>query len=283
MSTRPAGLVGFADAWQRGAPGAVPPGAIEDRARLAEAILSRSAIREARRVRVLSYGALRDVDFHALPFEGAALLHLGPVEYPLDTGRRAPLGERGAPMALVVADPNGDLPAARREARGIADTLAKQEGWTVKLLEGVTRAGCRAELTQAASLHYAGTGVYAGREAGSVLPPRRRSLLRSIHPRPHPRPFGVVLSSCESARTASDAPAEGLSLAQAFIAAGSDSVVAAVRPVRDDLGSKLSKIYHEKFIAGGRVDAPAALREAQLAIENDDPLSDWPAFRVLLP
>lgn len=269
--------------------GPIPPERIKDRARLAETLLApfRERLRGARRIRVLSYGALRDVDFHALPFDGATLLHVAPIAYPLDTGQRAEAPPAETTTALVVADPNGDLPAARREARLIADALTRQRGWRVNLLEGeaATSSALERELKRASFLHYAGHGVYAGREGWeSVLPLAAGGhLLLGDILALAPAPARVVLSSCESARTASDAPAEGLGLAQAFIAAGSESVVAAVRPVEDGLGAKLSKLFYERLIAGGLVDAPAVLREAQLAIEKDAPMSDWPAFRVLLP
>jgi tetratricopeptide (TPR) repeat protein len=272
--------------------GVITPEMVKDRAALAERVLSpfRERIHKAERLRILSYGVLRDVDFHALSFEGAPLVRLLPVEYPLDTGDREPAEAPPAgstPMALVVADPNGDLPSARQEARRVADALTKRGVWKVQLLEGekATSLAVSRDLQQARLLHYAGHGVYAGREGWeSVLPlaAGSRLLLGDILAMNH-APTRVVLSSCETARTALDAPAEGLGVAQAFVTAGSEAVIAPVRPVKDVLGAKLSDLLYGKLVDPGPVDAAAMLREAQLAIQNEDPMSDWAAFRVLLP
>jgi CHAT domain-containing protein len=83
-----------------------------------------------------------------------------------------------------------------------------------------------------------------------------------------------VLSGCDSAKSQGDA--EGLGLAQAFVAAGSNEVLAPVRPVADGLAAKLASHVH-------RNPAPlaTALREAVAALRREDPNADWAAFRVL--
>jgi CHAT domain-containing protein len=95
-----------------------------------------------------------------------------------------------------------------------------------------------------------------------------------------PAPARVVLSGCDAAK--SDGDAEGLGLAQAFVAAGADEVLAPVRPVADALAAKLAARIHRDH------DPPplaVALRDAAIALRNEDPGGredwDWAAFRVL--
>jgi hypothetical protein len=92
--------------------------------RLAEVLIEpfHQAILASERVRVLSYGALREVDFHALPFADSVLIEARPVVYGLDTD---PLGaDSSAPTsALVVVDPRGDLAGARKEGGLVVEGL----------------------------------------------------------------------------------------------------------------------------------------------------------------
>ena len=89
-----------------------------------------------------------------------------------------------------------------------------------------------------------------------------------------PAPARVVLSGCDSAKSEGDA--EGLGLAQAFVAAGSKEVLAPTRPVPDVLAAKIASRIH-------RDNAPLAnaLRDAVSDLRKEDPKSDWAAFRVL--
>ncbi|MEP7126195.1 MAG: CHAT domain-containing protein [Byssovorax sp.] len=248
----------------------------------------RDAIASATRLRVLPYGALEHVDFHALPWDGAPLVARCPVVYGVDLpGRSEPPREPAAPLALIVADPRGNLPAARDEARAV-DAALRAHGSRTQLLTG-DEASHRAvrdaiEDPRTTLLHYAGHGVFEGRDGwesglplttggwltvGDVLALRRS-------------PDRVLLSGCETARTAPESRASSLGVAQAFILAGAGGVVAATRPIDDALAERLMRALYEAP-AGPPADLGSALRDAQLAVRRETPSADWASFRVLVP
>jgi cellulose synthase operon protein C len=245
------------------------------------------ALSRAERVRVLPYGRrLRLVDFHVLPFGGEPLLARHRVVYGLDLpGRPSPAApDRRA--ALLVVDPQGDLPAARQEAATVAAAIRTwKPGWTLKHLEGsAARAEeVRAALPKAALFHFAGHGTFAG-FAGwdSVLTLSDGSSLTVGDLLALPRaPAWVLLSSCDAARSSEQAPGEGIGLAQAFLLAGSESVIAATRRVPDsvarDLFSELYRVWHPG------ADLARQLQQAQRACIHSHSASDCASFRLLEP
>ena len=121
-------------------------------------------ITQARQLRILPYGELRMVDFHALPFDGEVLLSGRPVVYGLDLGVPGDRAEPQTPVALVVADPRGDLPAARDEALTVRTSLERSGGWRIRTLEGAAAdaAQLRRELPGVDLFHYAGHAEFAG-------------------------------------------------------------------------------------------------------------------------
>ncbi|WP_437970484.1 CHAT domain-containing protein [Sorangium sp. So ce260] len=250
----------------------------------------RENIAAARRIRFVPSGALEQVDFHALPWSGAPLVAHAPVTYGMDLPGR---GEAGAPRAgdgaLVVADPRGDLPAARREGEIVAEALAGQ-GLRVERLSGgaATHPSLRDALERPwlEVFHYAGHGAFAGRDgwesglrlaAGGELAVGDVLALRRA-------PARVVLSGCDTARTAPSAGGAGLGLglAQAFLLAGAGSIIAASRPVDDVVAERMmAALYGGAGFA--TADAGARLREAALAVRRAAPSSDWASFRALVP
>lgn len=252
-----------------------------------------ASIARASRLRILPYGPLRAIDFHALPFEGSPLVEKVAIEYPLDLPRArspratTPVDAGAMPTALVVADPTLDLAKARTEADAVAGSLRDAGAFQVEVLAGrdATSTTVLAGLAKATHLHYAGHGVFAGLEGWeSALPLAGGGHLaasdvlatRAVPPR-------IVLSGCETARAGAEAPAESLGLAQAFVIAGADFVIAPVRRVDDAVAAQTSAaLYGAGALArGGAADAAKALREAQLARRRDAPDSDWSAFRVV--
>jgi CHAT domain-containing protein len=92
-------------------------------------------------------------------------------------------------------------------------------------------------------------------------------------------PRFVTLSACAAGHALGD-DTEGIGLAHAFLAAGSQSVIAPSRDVRDTLAARLAEhLYSEDFA----VDPAAALRRAQLALRRLSPGEDWAAFRAWVP
>ncbi|MFT3765382.1 MAG: CHAT domain-containing protein [Minicystis sp.] len=255
-----------------------------DPARLAVQLLDpfRDLLREAARIRLAPYGPLQRIDLHALPFEGRPLFARAPVVYGADLPR-PPTPE--AKLAVVVGDPLDDLPAARREARAVAGAL-EARGLRVVRLEGAaaTHAAVRAaiEASPVALFHYAGHGRFEGRdgwESGLLLAGGGELTIGDIVALARV-PNRVILSGCETARAGR---AEGLGIAQAFLAAGSTAVIAAARRVNGRLAEDLVRALYAPSSRSFPNDLAAALAEAQVAVLASTPDADAASFRALSP
>lgn len=265
----------------------------------------RDAIEASARIRVLAYGELSQVDFHALPWDGDVLLATRPVVYGLDldaatrAGTRATAATPRPLSALVIGDPRGDLPAARHEAEAVTAQLqARGDFARIEHLDGerTTLAAVERRLADLDLLHIASHGVRAGWDSALLLAGGSRLTLGDVLALGR-APARVVLSSCDSAldrdpTATRHSGAAGLGLAQAFLVAGSRQVVAALRPVGDrDTEALFRRVYAlEASNAGGNVggggngtDLGECLRQAQLAWRAEDPAADWASFRVLEP
>ncbi len=257
-----------------------------------------ASIATASRVRIV--GALPGIDFHALPFRGAPLLVHAEVVYALGLGQQPPVEESVRGTALVVVDPGGNLPDARREG----DMVAAAVGANTKVLRGAGATGVavREGLGRARLFHYAGHSVVDGsplHDAYRVTDWRARITLADgplnvddILTLPH-IPSVVVLSSCNSG---APSPAHagtihenlvGLSLAEAFVLRGARRVVATQRPVSDALAWRVAKaLYATRGTSLGRINimnGPGSLRYAALAARAQSPESDWASFREYVP
>jgi tetratricopeptide (TPR) repeat protein len=266
----------------------LPESVLARPAALAERLLApfHAQIEQAQRVRVLPYGILRTVDFHALPFGADILLAAHPVVYGLDVATQAESLPRPGRRALVVANPRSDLPAADVEAGEVMAALHRQEpAWSTTTLQGTeaTAEALRRGLPRVDLLHYAGHGIFSGFGGWeSVLPLADGSQLAlgDVLALDGVPPW-VVLSGCETARSGNEAPAEGLSLAHAFLLAGSRSVIAATRPVGDLAAKGLFTELYRRW--GSSPDLAVQLQQAQLAWRQRDPDADWPSFRLFEP
>ncbi len=243
---------------------------------LARALLDplASMLDRARRLRVRAYGAWRAIDVHALDFRDAPLVAKLAVDYPVGLGPR-PRAAAGDHV-VVVGDPTGDLPSAGDEARAVAKTFAAPAQVTLLVRDEATSEHVGAALRAASTFHYAGHGVYAGLEGWeSALPLARGGRLGVADVLAvAPAPARVVLSGCDAAKSEGDA--EGLGLAQAFVVAGAEEVLAPVRPVSDTLAAELATRVHRD-----RAPLADALRAASLSLHAGDARADWAAFRVL--
>jgi tetratricopeptide (TPR) repeat protein len=168
----------------------------------------------------------------------------------------------------VLADPRGDLPAARREAEVIARRFGAG-AWV-----GADAARERFVATQNADLLHLGThsGVTASEAWFSLADGDVRAadvLVGQTSARV------VVLAGCASAAS----PADDLwgSLAAAFLAMGSQSVVATVRSLRDEDASEVVERFYAR---GGARDPMRALSEAQRELAARSPAHVWSAFVV---
>jgi tetratricopeptide (TPR) repeat protein len=261
--------------------GPVAPG--DSAARVAATLLAPfdELLARARALRVLAFGGLHAVDFHALPFRGRPLVAQAPVVYGIDAGGGGSQARCPDGGALVVANPRRYLPAAIREGALVRDRLA---GCAPLMLGGpeATRAAVLSALAGRALFHYAGHSVFGGDgwQSALLLAGADELTVGDVLTVDAP-PRRVVLSSCDAARQRPGVAVEGISLAHAFVLAGTESVVAAVRPVPDDVALALMDRF---YAAGGAVDPAPALRQAQLeALEREPGLKEWPAFRVFTP
>ena len=178
----------------------------------------------------------------------------------------------------------GDLAGARSEAVIVARAL-REKSWTLTELAGesASRSSIEAALTSARLVHYAGHGIFAGRAGwSSALPLARGDAFTVADLLTLPRvPEWVVLSGCETARSAADVSPEGVGLAQAFLVVGARGVIASVREVQDALALRFSTLLYRE-LESGSADLAGPFHRAQRALARELPHSDWAAFRLLV-
>ncbi|MDB4936396.1 MAG: uncharacterized protein JWP87_3368 [Labilithrix sp.] len=243
-------------------------------------------VKAARRVRVRAYGSWLAVDVHALPFEGAPLLEKVAVDYPLGlrAASREPAFDR---RALVVGDPDDSLAAARAEATFAGKALEGRLVPTLLLGPAATSRAALAALPRAGLFHYAGHAVQTVAEDWSshlrLVDGGRLTVADFLALAPAPRK--AVLLGCDAARAFGEA--EGVGLAQALIAAGTEEVLAPVKQVPDTLAKTLAEALYTGAAADATVDLDtngslaAAARLAILRVRTEEPTADWKVFRVL--
>ena len=249
-----------------------------------------AAIAASGSVRILPYGPLRSVDFHALPFAGdEPLLATHRVSYSLDLpvhASSAPLSGRS--LALVVSDPRSDLRTAEDEGKTVAAAIQRwPAAWRVESFNGRTAQSDRVlkALPRSSFFHYAGHGTFGGFAGwNSELPMANQSRLTLSDVLSLSRaPDWIVLSACDAAHTSEEAPGEGVGLANAFLLAGSKGVVAARQRVPDRSANELMCELYSHWRPGE--DLHHQLQRAQLACRRRDPSPQaaWASFRLLVP
>ncbi|MFO0728083.1 MAG: CHAT domain-containing protein [Myxococcota bacterium] len=200
-----------------------------------------AALRSATRVRVL-------LSPEALQLDLSGAVVGVPVSYSLGLPPLERCAATEAKTALVVGDPNLDLPRARAEAAWVERALVSS-GAAVEKLEGIQ---ARAEVLRdrlqrpgLAWVHYAGHAVTRGRDGrasallladGVELDVDDLMALERVPPR-------IILSACEAAAIGQGAALD-LGLAQALILGGACEVLAAPRPVPDAALPELMKAFY---------------------------------------
>lgn len=227
----------------------------------------------AQRLTILPWGALHELDVHLAPHNGAPLLQAVEVVWSLDLPPRRP--QQPGKIALVVGDPQSNLPNARREAEAVASRLDA----TLLAGDGAGVDAVLAALPDADRFHYAGHGMLDADDAfRSGLSMSDDVLdvgdLLSLPAAPRL----VVLSGCETGRTNAHARVASIGIAQALILAGSDAVVASNRPVAD--AASVNRIAGLLDGADDPSGLIAALHEMQAAAAST---SDPGAWRVWVP
>lgn len=219
---------------------------------------------------LLPHGPLRGENLHMLPLDGRPLLEHLPVRYSLDLPPRSP--RPAGIRAAVVSDPRLNLHGAREEAERVAASLA-QAGWTVDTLSGTeaARSALLSLLSGVSMLHYAGHGERNNivTESAFLVAAGERLTVGDLLTLAQ-APQTVVLSTCDGAASPAVA-AESLGLAQAFLLAGAEQVIAAVEPVQDSD----SRVLMERLYASP-ADPVGAWRDAVL-------VSDAAPYRLMVP
>jgi tetratricopeptide (TPR) repeat protein len=254
-------------------------------ASLARALLAPfdAEIAGARRVLMLPTGPVQTVDLHALPWRGAPLIDLRVVAYGLDLSR-SPAEPAAMGGALIVSNPTGDLLDAGTESDQVAKALSH---FKVERLVGAeaTRERLMASLPEARIFHFAGHAGYAGVggfDSALMVGGGGRLSVGDVLTLPR-APSLVVLAACEAARAMTSSGAEGLGLAQAFLAAGAKTVVAPGRVIPDRDAGRLFAAFYQEYLGAAQFDPAEALSRVQRNLHGASPALDWSALRVLQP
>ena len=232
---------------------------------------------------------LQALDVHALQVGGRALLEWLPVAYAFESSAGSDLepGETGSSSAWVLGDPNADLPRANAEAQRVGHRLGHAR---ILLEDQVTFEALSKGLSNARLLHFAGharSGGIDGLDGALDLSHGQRLSVADVLACERVPEF-VVLSACSS--SVSPEPAGGLSIGQAFVAAGSRAVVGASRTISDRLAGRFADSLYERLLASGAArEVPRdihawadAVRAADLEQAHADPRADWASIRLLL-
>ena len=275
----------YAFAWSAGALDVAQLGHVDDTLAEPQRLLAPFApqIRAADRISIYAYGRLNSVDFHAVPFDGKALLAHARVVYPVDVARDGdPFVSSASRAALVVAPSPEQLPGSVREVRVAATQLAKQS-WTVSELSGpavrLDELARRVSQAPIGLFHFAGHAGFSGQDGweSSLLAGDLRFSVPQILALPG-APTWVVISACSGAEAPKESIA-GLGVGQAFLLSGSRVVVSTTRPISDDLAERFAKAFYS---SGPLLNPIESARTAQLAIARRYPESDWSSVRVLI-
>lgn len=126
-------------------------------------------------------------------------------------------------------------------------------------------------------LHYAGHGIFGGRDGWSSalrLAGGAELTVADVIALVQP-PEVVVLSACETGRADAAATVVGLGVAQSFMVAGTNLVIATSRPVRDTTARLIADQLYTDLSGDWEVALGRALRAARAA-----GAPDWAAYRV---
>jgi len=173
-----------------------------------------------------------------------------------------------APLSvLIVADPGGDLPAARREAEELGEALegVGPFGRVTMLVGDVSLRTVRDELGRHDVLHFAGHAEGGGAGASGGLRLRDGELTAALLEQLRGRidlPGLVFLNGCTSSddtqRLAAGSPAGLAGVASAFLLGGSRHVVGTLWEVRDEVARQHAGTFYRRLAAGETIGAALA-------------------------
>lgn len=241
---------------------------------------------DAERIRILPSFGVQTLPFHALPWRGRPLLAHAAVEYSLDLPGDGGGSSEAVRDALVVGDPRGDLDGARREAEVVGAHLRSRGVETTDLigLSAAVGPAVRAALASVDHFHYAGHSAVASElgwlsrlELADGTALTIADILALVRV-----PRTVTLLSCSAGAMRTDPRAQGITLAGAFLLAGSAAVVASSIELRSDEASIVaSELYGN---AEMNADFKSTYRIAMLRLlEKDITPATWQSLRLWAP
>lgn len=266
------------------------------------------ALRQAKHLRILYYGPLRNVAWASLPWAGGRLEERLTISYGVDSPAPSVSIARAGNHALLVTNPQQDLLGAQRAGERLRKELPAA-GWQLDVRTGAPRRGGHLLTLLRKPLHWwqpppalakdvvanlpgSELFVYYG-HAESLGPGGWDSRLlfaeegslsaRDVMSLPMV-PRKVLLIGCETAVSAREAPADEGGLAQAFVLRGSEEVVATTRKVADATAEALVEELTQ--LGALRPDGPplaASLRDAIAALRPLHPAVELDSFRVYTP
>lgn len=281
------------------------PASLSDPSALTAALLTPFAdkLERARRVTVLQYGALRKIPVHLLPF-GEAKQPLGDtravaysLDLPLDSvawqTRLGPDNQRLCERrAYLLFDADGREPESRR-SRGVITDLLRGSGWQIQLEQGggaVVGSGggllgaeaaergaqlpqrLRQMLTRATLFHYGGEGYFATRSGWrhALKTPDEAGLLIGDVLELAQVPRWVTLFGCETGLSSEETGGiEGLGLAQAFLARGSEWAIGTVSKVHEWVAAEVAQAFYGQLArSSGTADPSVLLTRAVLEVKQ---------------
>lgn len=269
------------------------------------------------RLVILPFGAMRNIDVHRMPFweDAAPLWSRIEVVYGLDLPpQETPDAREATPPkeAFVFVDSEGNLKYSRSAGAPMAKALTELH-WQVRLQVGGAKQlgglfGAAPRSISPASLDksvkewiaasdlfvYAGHADYApsGGWIHALRIPDDAGILVGDILTLQRVPRHVLLLACESGRSDEETGGqEGLGLGQAFLMAGSRSLLATVRPVRDDVTAAVAAALVRRLSTAQPGVTSALLRTVLQEVRQ----MAWPrevaqsldtelgAFRVFVP
>ncbi len=228
-------------------------------------------IHAALRLRLIPTRELLQVDFHALPFRDGPLLSHAPVAYALDLlqgyRERLDIAPHPAKRAAIIAPPS-NLAAAADEVIFVEDTLNTHD-WEVDTIvqAEATLPTVREALLGAGLMHFVGHARGDGLSGwDSTLELAGDSTLgvADILALEGPAPTTVVLNGCETGITDPETLGGGMSLALAFLLAGSQAVIATGAEVDDAASAAWVRKLYARFEPSAGYDHDGALDAARL-------------------
>jgi len=235
-------------------------------------VLPDASFRETREVlHVIVDGRLAGLPVAALRHGATPLISRRPIVRVLRLPETRCVHVTRSGPATVLAAPGDKLRNAQREAEQVAELLHT----TSKVGTAATKDALFAAASDGV-LHVAAHGTIGMDGAVLKLADGEVSALEiSAHQR---APSLAVLSACDTA-TSDDLELAG-SLAAGFLGAGSQHVVATLRPVSDAGALEISTRF---YLAGGVHDPARALAAVQAALSKTSDNVDWPYFTVFGP